>query len=137
MNYSKQRSLILDIVRNTKCHPTAEWVHIEAKKVLPKIGIATVYRNLNTLADMGEILKLADGEGQIRFDGTVSEHFHFKCNCCGSVSDLDNEKSEKIASMRNAISEAYAEIGAAVDFSSIMLKGMCNSCRNDQRMLEH
>lgn len=136
MNYSKQRNLILDIVRNTKCHPTAEWVYMEAKKVLPKIGIATVYRNLNALADMREILKLADGEGQVRFDGTVLEHFHFKCNCCGSVSDLDTKRVDKIANMRNVIEEAYAEIGADVDFSSVMLRGMCADCRNDQRPLE-
>ena len=58
MNYSKQRELILAIVKNTKVHPTAEWVYQEAKKEMPSIGIATVYRNLNALAERGEFKRI-------------------------------------------------------------------------------
>ena len=71
MNYSRQRNLILDIVKNTTSHPTAEWVYQEAKKELPSIGIATVYRNLNTLVELGEVRRLSSGDGQDRFDGMV------------------------------------------------------------------
>ena len=96
MNYSRQRNLILDIVKNTSSHPTAEWIYQEAKKELPSIGIATVYRNLNTLADLGEIRRLSSGDGQDRFDGMADEHFHMKCRCCGGLVDLEPEGEEKL-----------------------------------------
>ena len=68
MRYSKQRELILDIVRSNAVHPTAEWVYEHARKVMP-IGIATVYRNLNQLADAGLIRCIPSPDGAERYDG--------------------------------------------------------------------
>ncbi len=64
MRYSKQRSLILDIVRSNPVDPTAEWVYEQARKEMPSIGIATVYRNLNALTEMGAIGKITGVGGQ-------------------------------------------------------------------------
>ena len=58
MNYSRQRELILNIVKGTKGHPTAEWVYRQAKKDIPTIGIATVYRNLNAMVEMGTLRRI-------------------------------------------------------------------------------
>ena len=132
MNYSRQRSLILDIVKNTKSHPTADWVYQQAKKELPSIGIATVYRNLNMLVEMGEITRLVTGDGQDRFDGTVEEHFHLKCGCCGSLMDLKPQDDEKLRAMKEAICAAFPDADVDAQLSAVLLKGTCAVCRSGE-----
>jgi Fur family peroxide stress response transcriptional regulator len=52
---SKQREAILRILQSTDIHPTADWIYMEVKKVIPNISLGTVYRNLNLLRDEGLI----------------------------------------------------------------------------------
>ena len=59
------------------------------KKEFPNISLGTVYRNLSLLSEIGEIQKLSTGIGPDRFDGNPAPHYHFICNHCGSVLDLD------------------------------------------------
>ena len=62
---------------------------IEAvKKDMPAISLATVYRNLNSLADNGEILKL-EINGEAHYDGFCHLHSHFVCNECGKIIDIE------------------------------------------------
>jgi len=133
MNYSRQRSLILDIIKNTKTHPTADWVYQEAKKELPTIGIATVYRNLNTLVEMGEVRRLVSGDGQDRFDGDIGEHFHMKCTCCGGLVDLEPEDDSKLFRLKKAIGEAFPGLGEGVELDAVLLKGLCAKCIDEKK----
>lgn len=133
MNYSRQRSLILDIVKNTRSHPTADWVYQQAKKELPTIGIATVYRNLNTLVEMGEVRRLVSGDGQDRFDGMVGEHFHMKCSCCGGLTDLEPEDEEKLLHLKEVICQTFAGLDGGVELSTVLLKGICEDCRREEQ----
>ncbi len=132
MNYSRQRSLILDIVKNTKTHPTADWIYQEAKKELPTIGIATVYRNLNTLVEMGEVRRLVSGDGQDRFDGDIGEHFHMKCTCCGGLTDLEPEDESKLLRLKEVIGETFPDVGDGVELDAVLLKGFCRQCRSNR-----
>ena len=132
MNYSRQRNLILDIVKNTRSHPTAEWVYQQAKKELPTIGIATVYRNLNTLVELGEVRRLVSGDGQDRFDGTTGEHFHMKCGCCGGLVDLEPEGEEKLLRLKEVICDTFAGVDADMELSAVLLKGICTDCRAEK-----
>lgn len=103
---TKQRELILSVLRSTKSHPTADWVYQEVRKEMPNVSLGTIYRNLKTLTEMGEVLELSYGSTYSRFDGNTESHYHFVCEDCGSVQDLDMpiaknlerdlEKSEKI-----------------------------------------
>lgn len=58
---TKQRDLILKTLRNTTCHPTADWIYEQVKKEMPNISLGTVYRNLSMLKDLGEIIELNYG----------------------------------------------------------------------------
>lgn len=86
-NFSRQREAILSVLRSTNTHPTADWIYTETKKVLPKISLGTVYRNLSELKSAGEILSIDVGEGKEHFDGDISPHLHLHCKCCGSIAD--------------------------------------------------
>lgn len=87
--YSIQRETLLNILRGTKIHPTADWIYQEARKILPSISLGTVYRNLSTLAESGQILKLDIGDGCDHFDGDTSPHYHFLCQECDKILDLE------------------------------------------------
>ena len=86
---SKQRDAIKSFLMTRYDHPTAETVYLNVKKDFPNISLGTVYRNLSLLSEIGENQKLSTGIGPDRFDGTPAPHYHFICNQCGSVLDLD------------------------------------------------
>ena len=86
---NRQRDRIYFVLRNTRSHPTAEWIHEQVRALMPKISLGTVYRNLDILARQGKILELDFGEGTHRYDAFTHEHYHFVCERCGVIKDLD------------------------------------------------
>lgn len=88
MGVTKQRRAILNIVMNNPGHLTAEEVYGEVRKKVPGIGLGTVYRNLNMLADAGEIRRLYVPDEPVRFDRTTQPHEHLVCAKCGGIEDI-------------------------------------------------
>lgn len=88
LKYSRQREIIKHCLSNRHDHPTADEIYASVKKQCPNISLATVYRNLSLLADMGEIIRVDVGDGMSRFDGCTAPHYHFICNECGAVEDI-------------------------------------------------
>ena len=85
---SRQRDVILDIVRGTDAHPTAAWVYEHARGRLPRISLGTVYRNLKGLSKDGLIREYHWSGQPVRFDGNIEKHDHLRCLHCGNVLDL-------------------------------------------------
>ncbi len=118
---TKQKKLILQILRNTDTHPTADWIYEQAKKEIPDISLGTVYRNLKVLKDMGEILELNYGSTYSRYDGVSTNHYHFVCKQCGKIYDLDvgisisDENIEKL-------------IGGYIEYHRLEFYGICKHC---------
>ena len=86
---TRQRQRILEILRGTKSHPTADWIYSQVKPEFPKLSLGTVYRNLKLLREQGEIIELDFGSTFSRFDGRTDNHYHFICRKCGKVFDVD------------------------------------------------
>ncbi|MDO4562501.1 MAG: transcriptional repressor [Clostridia bacterium] len=116
--HSRQRDAVLTVLRNTKEHPTAEVIYEEVKKQVPNISLGTVYRNLRLLVDMGEILELITPSCS-RFDGDISEHYHFTCRSCGRVYDLPSEAVTKPSAKMDGFRFEHCRM----DFS-----GICPDC---------
>ncbi len=89
LKYSRQREAIKNFLMTRRDHPTADVVYHSLRTEFPNISLGTVYRNLTLLADLGEIARLRLGDGVDHFDADTSCHYHFVCNRCHSVSDLD------------------------------------------------
>ena len=70
---TRQRKLVLDAVRQSYNHPTADEIYNAVREQDDKISRGTVYRNLNLLADAGEILSIKTPDGS-RFDRTIEPH---------------------------------------------------------------
>lgn len=88
---TQQRRVILEELKKVTSHPTAEDLHYMVRKRLPKISIATVYRNLEILSSDGLVLKMDLVGAQRRFDGTPENHYHIRCSKCGRVDDVHIE----------------------------------------------
>ena len=63
LKYSRQRESIKEYLASTTSHPTADAVYLHVREEFPHISLGTVYRNLNLLADMGEIQRFSSGDG--------------------------------------------------------------------------
>ncbi len=124
---SKQREAILNILRDTKTHPTADWIYNQAKEIFGNISFGTVYRNLNILQELELIVKISIGDGIERYDACVSNHSHFICEKCGVVRDVDlNQSDVKMRDIQNTIDISKYRINRIrVDFF-----GICDTCGN-------
>ncbi|MFW6279097.1 MAG: Fur family transcriptional regulator [Bacillota bacterium] len=121
---TKQRKKILEVLKSTTCHPTADWIYEQVKKDIPNISLGTVYRNLNVLAEMDEIMVLEYGSNYSRFDGNPEEHYHFHCEQCNSVHDIDIDLNEKLNKKINDNTE-FKAFDHRLEFY-----GICPECQN-------
>src|SRR5437762_4077515 len=87
LRLTQPRRLILEAVRATDAHPSASMVHRTVRRRLPRVSLATVYRNLRRLAAEGFLLERAGADG-LRFDGNIDRHDHFTCIACRRVFDV-------------------------------------------------
>lgn len=134
MRYSKQRNLVLNILRENPVHPTAEWVFEKAKEEMPGIGVATVYRNLNALVEAGEIDRIPGIDGVDRFDGNCMPHYHMKCNGCGMLFDLEPESDAALSRMEAVIKETFPMEAVDIKLNTMLLKGICKQCSCKKKM---
>lgn len=86
---SRQRERILELLQGTKSHPSADWIYERLKKDFKNLSMGTVYRNLGILIDQGFVIKIDFGSTFDRFDANVSRHYHFVCEKCGAISDVE------------------------------------------------
>ena len=121
---TKQRKAILKVLKNTDIHPTADWIYEQVKEEIPNISLGTVYRNLNVLEEMGEIMVLDYGSTYSRFDGNPHNHYHFKCNNCSQVFDLDEEVFKDLNHKINS------ETPFKVEEHRLEFYGLCPECQN-------
>src|SRR6266851_7861200 len=119
------RRVVLDVVRATESHPTAEWVHRMVRRRLPRVSLGTVYRNLRVLVAEGLVKELSGPHA--RFDGNVSEHHHFTCLACGSISDVQGPTTEPHS--RALCGRVTARSGFSVTHHRIEFYGRCLECQ--------
>lgn len=120
---TKQRQAILNVLRNTDTHPTADWIYEQVRKTIPNISLGTIYRNLGILREMGEIMELNFGSTYSRYDGNPHNHYHFCCSQCGQVLDLD---MALFAELSNYINENTDHL---VHHHRLEFYGICNQCK--------
>jgi Fe2+ or Zn2+ uptake regulation protein len=124
--HTRQRNIVLEVVRSTMDHPTADWVFRQARRRLPGISLATVYRNLKELAAEGLIREVHAGGQTARFDGNTGRHYHIRCLGCGRVSDLPLSVDDRLEREAGRATN-YAILGHAVE-----VQGLCPGCQQDE-----
>ena len=119
-----QRKLVLDAVRELGCHSTAEDVFRRVSSVHPSVSKGTVYRNLNSLTEDGEIYRVEIPGEADRFDHVCQKHYHVICVKCGRVFDVD---MDPVPSLTDRIRDTQG-----FDFleCDIVFKGVCPLCKS-------
>jgi Fur family transcriptional regulator, peroxide stress response regulator len=123
MRKSKQRDAILRVLMSTSSHPTAEWLYEEVKKEIPNISLGTVYRNLRLMKRQGEILELEQTGTYRRFDGNAANHYHFRCDECARVFDIDEPLVPGIDE------RVERDTGFRVSHHRLEFRGFCRNCQ--------
>ncbi len=123
----RKRNAILDCLRQTDLHPSAEMVHEMLQQDHPDISLATVYRNLSLFKHQGLIQSLGTVDGIERFDANTDPHVHFICSSCGAIADLHQMKVP-----RQLCSEAAQLGGCRVDACQLLFSGACQACLTKQ-----
>lgn len=127
LKYSKQRESIKNFLVTRYDHPTAETVYLNIRREFPNISLGTVYRNLNLLAEIGEIQKLSLGIGPDRFDGNPAPHYHFICRHCGCVMDLTVSGLDHINIL------AGQDFDGEIEGHITYFYGSCPSCKASEK----
>ena len=122
MKYSRQREAVIECLRNRHDHPTADALFQTLREEDPKISLGTVSRNLGLLVELGEIRKISTGDGCERYDYITEDHYHFICNHCGRIFDLDTKQMEGIH--KSVVNENIATI----DSHELTFYGICKEC---------
>jgi Fe2+ or Zn2+ uptake regulation protein len=122
MRSTRQRSHILEVVRETTSHPTAAWIFDRVKEKCPNISLGTVYRNLNILKETGIIREIKFGKNTARYDGNVDLHHHIVCEACGKLEDV------VCAVGPNSMQRVEAAKGYKISGCQMEFKGICPDC---------
>ena len=121
----RKRNAILDYLRHTDTHPSAEMVYTHLKPEIPDLSLGTVYRNLALFKSQGLITSLGTVNGVERFDGNTQNHVHFVCTKCSGVEDL--ESVSILPSLQDA---AERDLGGQINGCQITFTGLCRECKN-------
>ena len=120
---SKQKEVILKVLRSTSSHPSADWVYEQVRKEIPNISLGTVYRNLRLMTQEGMILELDFAGTPSRFEANTQPHSHFICEQCGRIFDVAEPVHEKI-NERLAQKTGFEVLNHQLEFS-----GLCKDCQ--------
>ena len=121
---TSQRAIVLSVAKQMY-HPSAEEVYAEVKKTESGVGRATVFRNLNLLAEEGEFMKVCFQGEPTRFDTNAKSHDHFVCKRCGKITDLPREEFPS----DDGDFKKLEEKGLYAESKSVTYYGVCGKCR--------
>ena len=125
-----QRLCILQALVESNSHPSAEEIHAQVQRVSPMTSLATVYKTLETLRDMGEALEMEVGDGRRHYDGVRPRfHPHVVCTRCGRIEDVS------LQDLSGLQTEAGRASGYQINAQRVEFYGLCLMCQeaSDQK----
>ncbi|MFO8063835.1 MAG: Fur family transcriptional regulator [Spirochaetota bacterium] len=121
---SKQRSRMLELLRQTDTHPTATWLYDELRKEFPTVSLGNVYRNLSILVEQEFVHKLDFGSTFDRYEAATEQHAHFVCRNCNRIYDLPMPDLGNYTERMNT-TEGHELVSARIEFF-----GLCRECND-------
>ncbi len=118
-----QRLAVYDILASHKWHPNAESIYQELHTIYPSMSLATVYKAMDILSQIGAIRVLGSDDGSFRFDANTDNHQHIQCLICGAIEDVEVPQINLITA------EVGKESGYEVLKREFYFFGVCPKCR--------
>lgn len=116
---------VLDVLRASTSHPTAQEVYDTVRHTRPRIGLATVYRILHQLTEQGLIKELVYGSECARYDARTHRHDHAICTVCGALLDVPMD----VALSEEALRQAALATGLELGSHEVRIYGRCTPCQ--------
>ncbi len=126
-NFSSRRQAVLEVIKNMRCHPSAERVYEECKKSIPNISLATVYRNLAYLEKQGVLGRVPGCSEMERYDVELDGHTHAICKKCGRIVDLPYP--ENLKKLLDEYCKDRQFNGFGLSFYNI-----CEDCQREEKL---
>ncbi len=123
MKITPQRMAIIDVLKDNHTHPSVEEIYQKLAPRYPTISYATIYKTLETLCEIEEIIEVNIEPHKKRYDPFTHPHHHFRCLSCGKIEDVSLEDV------------AFPQIPADVKkkygimHATLYLYGLCPACR--------
>ena len=118
---TKQRTAGYQYLLSTDAHPPAETIHLSVRHQLPNVSLATIYKAVASLVDVGLVNRIQRGASSSRYDAAVKDHAHCRCIGCDGVWDAPHN------AMPQGKPEAFEGVHANVEFV-----GYCANCRRQK-----
>ncbi len=122
LGLTKQREVVLRVIRAADEHLTANEVFAGSRTLLPSISFATVYNSLRYLKEAGHIAEIQFGRGASRFDRMTTRHDHAICNRCGKLVDIEIDLPDEFVTQATQVSKFKPD---SIEFT---LRGLCPDC---------
>ena len=123
LKLTPQRLAVYKYLMSTSEHPSAEVIYKAIQEDFPTMSLATVYKALKTLVEVGLVQELNVGEGNFRYDGNADSHPHIQWVSCGRVDDLMN------LSFDHLNSEVEKNSDYKVLSNQTYFYGLCKDCQ--------
>jgi Fur family transcriptional regulator, ferric uptake regulator len=120
------RAAVIDVVADQRCCLSAPAIHEEVRLRRPRVGLASVYRALQTLTELGLVHRLDLRAGGAQYEPAQpsgDHHHHLVCGDCGKVEAFSDDRLERAI---DTVSEASA---FRIDEHDVVLRGRCTACR--------
>lgn len=125
LRMTPQRMAVLKTLIGSKEHLSAEEIFEHVRVDFPMIGLATVYKTISMLKEMGEINELVFSNAGARYDGSgEAPHPHFICNQCNRIYDIEDSVLENLP-VNIAEKTGYEITNYRLDFF-----GLCPNCQS-------
>ena len=120
------RRAVVDHLAAQRCCLSAQEIHDGIRAHGGAVGVASVYRALDTLVELRLVQRVDVGDGVARFEpvGGAHHHHHLVCDDCGKVEPFTDEPLER------ALAGAANRLGYALDQHEVVLRGACGACRS-------
>ncbi|MDR0844905.1 MAG: transcriptional repressor [Tannerella sp.] len=122
---SVQRAAIMSYLLKYRTHPTVDEVYRKLLPQIPTLSKTTVYNTLNLFVEQGVAVQLDIDERNVRFDGTMEPHAHFRCKKCGCIVDVPFPEVRQILCQKRDFT---------VEDISVNVKGICKACKSNSNI---
>lgn len=121
---TQPRRAVVATLAGTDEHLSAEEIQHEASRAYPGLNRSTIYRALETLADLGVVQHIHSGRAATMYHLTTEAgpHAHATCDGCGRVIDLPDDV------LAPAAQRLRADQGFVLDPGHVALSGLCRDC---------
>ncbi len=122
-----QRLAVYNVLSHTTAHPNAEMLYRKLQPYYPTMSLATVYKTLSILCEVGLAQELNVSEDAFRYDANTQPHPHVRCTCCGRVDDIMDLSTDSLET------QAASETGYQIEAHQYYFFGVCPSCQGQKK----